>query len=184
MKLLNKELSIATTKTQKDIHHKGEIIITDKSIVTQKINELYQEKKNEFLNALSWETVKEICSFSYLMQVEPNTKIVETDTVEQEVYVILEGKFEIDLPNGCVFDLLPGEIFGEVGFFLDSGKRTASIHSREKSSVLVILRSIINKIANKNSRAAYEIVHQFGRIIAKRLELDRNIIQSMRCGII
>ncbi|KPA15348.1 long chain N-acylphenylalanine synthase [Candidatus Magnetomorum sp. HK-1] len=157
-------------KKQKSINLKEEIVIIDKKVIFEKIKIMHLEKTNAFFSALSLQTIKDLSSFSYLMHVKANNEIVRTGLMEKEIYIIIDGHFNVVMENGHVIKIGPGQIFGEVAFFLKSGKRSASIYSTEESNVLVLLRSAITKIAKKNCQSAFEITYEIGKIMASRFD--------------
>jgi CRP-like cAMP-binding protein len=89
---------------------------------------------------------------------------------EREMYVILEGVFEVFDGNDCRVALLTkGDPFGEVAFFRGSGRRSASVRAVEAGRVLVLRRRFLRELMSKKPDAAAKILYNLARVLADRL---------------
>lgn len=81
------------------------------------------------------------------------------------VYVLAEGRLEV-AESGRVVEA--GEMFGEIGFFAPGRRRTATVRSLERSTLLSIDETTFRQLFFQNPAFGFEVV----RLIAGRLSAD------------
>jgi CRP-like cAMP-binding protein len=81
------------------------------------------------------------------------------------VYVLAEGRLEV-VESGRIVEA--GEMFGEIGFFAPGRRRTATVRSLERSTLLSIDETTFRQLFFQNPGFGFEVV----RLIAGRLSGD------------
>ena len=121
------------------------------------------------MSTLSEESMQYLSQKGFLIDVVPNHKIVSQGLLEQEMFVILSGCFEVTVNNKQVAILNKGELFGEMAFFLDTNKRTATVRSLTRGKLLVLRRKYINEIRTDNPALAVELLLGVCKTLTGRL---------------
>ena len=94
--------------------------------------------------------------------------IVEGKT-EQELYIVLEGEFEVVVDGHTVAVLEAGDVFGEMAFFADDHHRRATVRALGESRILSLKRSFWERLRRDDSDAAVTLLLNLGRILSERL---------------
>ena len=90
-------------------------------------------------------------------------------TKEHEVYIILEGAFEVFQDMRRIALRTQGDVIGEIAFFTQSGQRTASVRALTNGRLLVLRRKFLQELTHTDPEAGYQILMNLSRIIAERL---------------
>jgi CRP-like cAMP-binding protein len=85
------------------------------------------------------------------------------------MYVVLGGSFEVLAGERRIALATKGDLLGEVAFFRESGKRSASIRAVGDSEVLMIRRRFLEQLARKEPTAAFELLFSVAGILSERL---------------
>jgi CRP-like cAMP-binding protein len=121
-----------------------------------------------FLENVPTEELKRLSNMAAVMDVPVGGTVTRAALVEEEIFLILEGVFEV-LVDGRQVDLLHvGDIFGELAFFLSTHRRTATIQAVTDGQVLVIGRRFLAKIRKENPTLAADLLFNLCRIMADR----------------
>ncbi|MGZ6143161.1 MAG: cyclic nucleotide-binding domain-containing protein [Myxococcales bacterium] len=110
--------------------------------------------------ALQW-----IARNAYVLEVPAGGLVVRKGTAEREMYVVLEGALEVS-PGAARIG--KGEAMGEVGFLGTPGVRTATVRAVTKSRLLVLRRKLLDGLAERDPRAAYQLSRNLARLVADR----------------
>jgi hypothetical protein len=133
-------------------------------------NLMQATEKPSMLDSLPTSVVRLMISKGFIIRVDADTVVTKAGHGEREMYVILEGVFEVIDGNDCRVALLTkGDPFGEVAFFRGSGRRSASVRAVEAGRVLVLRRRFLRELMNKNPDAAAKILYNLARVLADRL---------------
>jgi hypothetical protein len=127
-----------------------------------------QSPASLFLENVPTEELKRLSNMAAVMDVPAGGTVTRAELVEEEIFLILEGVFEV-LVDGRQVDLLHvGDIFGELAFFLSTHRRTATIQAVTDGQVLVIGRRFLAKIRKENPTLAADLLFNLCRIMADR----------------
>ena len=85
------------------------------------------------------------------MNVPAGQLLTEKGLTQREIFVILDGAFEVHDGDRRIAVLGPGEVIGEVGFFGTSGRRMASVTAASDGQVLVAAPSVRRRADEKRS---------------------------------
>ncbi|MCP5149215.1 MAG: cyclic nucleotide-binding domain-containing protein [Ectothiorhodospiraceae bacterium] len=128
------------------------------------------DDKPSFLEGLPRDVMRLLTSKGFIVDVSESTLVTREGHGDREMFVVLEGSFEVIDQSGRRIALLAkGDLFGEVAFFRESGRRSATVRAVTDGQVLVIRRRFLNDLRKDNPRAAAEILFRLGRILSERL---------------
>lgn len=122
-----------------------------------------------FLDTMQEGLVKQLCEKGFVLDVPDGALLTKEGFSEQEMYVVLGGSFEVLVGERRVALATKGDLLGEVAFFRQSGKRSASIRAVGDSEVLMIRRRFLKQLARKDPAAAFELLFGVASILSERL---------------
>jgi CRP-like cAMP-binding protein len=121
------------------------------------------------LDSLSEETVRRFADKGFVMSVPAGELLTEKDLAQQEIFVILDGTFEVHDGDRRLRVVGRGEVIGEVGFFGTSGRRSASVSAATDGQVLVLRRHFLDELRESEPAMAAEILFELARALADRM---------------
>jgi hypothetical protein len=120
------------------------------------------------LEALSEDTVRKLSDKGFLMDVAAGQLLTEKGLTQREIFVILDGAFEVHDGDRRLALLGPGEVIGEIGFFGTSGRRIASVTAASDGQVLALRRRFVDELMKSDPACAAEILFGLARVLADR----------------
>ncbi len=120
------------------------------------------------LEALSEDTVRKLTGKGFLMDVPAGHLLTEKGLTQREIFVILDGAFEVHDGDRRLAVLGAGDVIGEIGFFGTSGRRTASVTAASDGQVLVLRRRFVDELMQSDPACAAEILFGLARVLADR----------------
>ena len=142
----------------------------DPSAVWERIDDLRQadSERPSMIEALSEDTVRKLSDKGFLMNVSAGQLLTEKGLTQREIFVILDGAFEVHDGDRRIALLGPGQVVGEVGFFGTSGRRMASVTAASDGQVLALRRRFVDEIMKSDPACAAEILFGLARVLADR----------------
>lgn len=164
-----------TQEEEKHQHEYGQIIENynknthNKKIILRSIKKYLNDvAKSNVFKLLS---IKELQLLSSsVLNIQEDETIFSTSMEDKEIYVVLSGQFDVVIDDIIICTLNPGDIFGEMAFFLPHGKRTATIHSLTPARLLLIRRNDIIRCIGRDPIIANKFLFVTSQILAERLE--------------
>ena len=104
------------------------------------------------------------------MQVTADTLITREEHVEKEMFITLEGVFEVIMGERRVAILEKGDIFGEVAFF------RATVKALTDGRLLVLRRKFLKEMAKRDPDTAFNILFNLGSMLSERFVAIRSLI--------
>jgi len=129
-----------------------------------------------FLNTLPRKHLKKLTDKGFLMQVAAGALITREEHVEKEMFIILDGIFEVFMRERRVGILEKGDLFGEVAFFRASGKRSATVKALTSGRLLVLRRKFLKEMAKRDPDTAFNILYNLGSMLSERFVAIRSLI--------
>jgi CRP-like cAMP-binding protein len=124
---------------------------------------------------MSEEDIQLLATVGHIIRVQEPDTIVSFGESGREVFVILDGSFQVlantgpGTPDKTIIKLLgPGDVFGEIAF-LTEGIRCASVAAAEQSTVLVLNAKALDRLSTVSPKVAVQFFRNLARIIAVRL---------------
>jgi CRP/FNR family cyclic AMP-dependent transcriptional regulator len=136
-------------------------------------------KDNEIFKGLNDEEVKEVAGICYKKEYKNGSIIFEENSKGSEMYILIEGKVDIQMSMGIASDLATvhiieaGEIFGELTL-VDRGLRSATTKAAGDAVAFILEADKFERLINDNYRIGYIVMRNIARIVSTRLR-ERNI---------
>jgi hypothetical protein len=112
--------------------------------------------------------VDELMARGTVREVDEGEVILHEDDRNEEMYVVLDGCFEI-FANGKSVDVAgKGEIVGEIAMFSPGTRRTALVEALIPSRVLVLTPTALRNLALGDPEAGYQVMFNLARFTAER----------------
>lgn len=128
----------------------------------------------EILSGLTEEEKRLVISVGHLVACRGGDAVLSQGDPGREVFIILEGSFEVlgRFPGEerlkVIKILGPGDVFGEVGFLTD-GIRATSVTAMEDAVVLVLNAKGLDRLLAAVPSVAAKVFRSLARILAVRL---------------
>jgi hypothetical protein len=142
----------------------------DSAAVWERVNRLRQAADDHpsMLESLSEDTVRKLSGQGFLMNIPAGQLLTEKGLTQREIFVILDGAFEVHDGDRRIAVLGRGDVIGEVGFFGTSGRRMASVTAASDGQVLVLRRRFVDELMKSDPACAAEVLFGLARVLADR----------------
>jgi hypothetical protein len=120
------------------------------------------------LASLSSGDAKLLAEKGFVLGVPEGRVVVREELVEQEMFVVLEGTFEVCRGDRRVSVLSEGDLFGEMALFREAAQRTASVRALTPGKVLVLRRKALLELMEERPQTAARILHGVCKVLAER----------------
>lgn len=142
----------------------------DSAAVWERVSRLRETADDQpsMLESLSEDTVRKLSGQGFLMDIPAGQLLTEKGLTQREIFVILDGAFEVHDGDRRIAVLGRGDVIGEVGFFGTSGRRTASVTAASDGQVLVLRRRFVDELMKNDPACAAEILFGLARVLADR----------------
>jgi len=122
------------------------------------------------LQGISEDGLRLLARKGLVLDVPAGSRMMREGLREKELFVVLEGVFESYSASGAYELQRPGQVFGEVALFLESGQRISTVRSLTRGKVLVLRHRFIDEVLEQRSRGAVRLLFNLTRIVAARCE--------------
>ena len=142
----------------------------DPAAVWERVDSARQAESDHpsMLESLSEDTVRKLTGQGFLMNVPAGHLLTEKGLSQRELFVILDGVFEVHDGDRRLCLMGQGEVIGEIGFFRSSGRRAASVTAASDGQVLVLRRHFIDGLIKSDPACAAEVLFALARVLADR----------------
>ncbi len=140
----------------------------DTATVWERVNRLRQAEHSSMIEALSEDTVRKLTDKGFLMELTEGQLLTEKGLTQREIFVILDGAFEVHDGDRRLRVIGPGDVIGEIGFFGSSGRRSASVTAASDGQVLVLRRHFVDELMKSDPACAAEVLFGLARVLADR----------------
>ncbi len=142
----------------------------DSAAVWERVSRLRGEESDRpsMIEALSEHTVRKLSDKGFLMTVPAGSLLTEKGLAQREIFVILDGVFEVHDGDRRIALVGPGGVIGEIGFFGTSGRRIASVTAASDGQVLALRRRFVDELMKSDPASAAEILFELARVLADR----------------
>ena len=132
-----------------------------------------------FFKSLSPDAVRTLTASGFILNLSAGDLVAKSGTEEREVYVILNGLFEVIDQGRRLAILEKGDLFGEIAFFTEAGRRSASVLAMSDGKVLVLRRKFLKELTRSDPEAGFQILSNMGRVMAQRIiNLNQTLISA------
>lgn len=133
------------------------------------IEEAVARGATPFFARLSPRTRRRIAKNALLFEVEAGVDVLVEGFAGNDIFVILEGEFELCQNASRVGFLGVRDVIGEVAFFRENGRRSASVRSTVKSTLIHIRAKHLRRLAAAHPADGVEIYDSLAVVLADRL---------------
>ncbi len=126
-------------------------------------------ERPQLFDELNDPQVRLITSAGFVMDVAAGGTVTREDLIERELFVILDGVFDVTRNGRAVAHLKPGDVIGEVAFLMESGKRSATIVAGSAGRLLVLKRRTLEELKARDPAVEHQLLLNLARITASRL---------------
>lgn len=128
-----------------------------------------ERERPGLLDDLTPSDLRKLATQGVILDVSAGQLITREDLHEQEMFVILEGCFEIRRGVQRLALLHHGEVFGEMALLLNSGRRTATVVAQSEGRLLVLRRKFVQELMHRDPDIAAKILYNLSRTLAERV---------------
>jgi len=140
----------------------------DGAAVSERVNRLRQAEHPSMIEALSEDTIRKLTDKGFLMDLAAGQLLTEKGLTQREIFVIIDGAFEVHDGDRRLRMIGPGDVIGEIGFFGSSGRRSASVTAASDGQVLVLRRHFVDELMKSDPGCAAEVLFGLARVLADR----------------
>jgi hypothetical protein len=140
----------------------------DSAAVSERVNRLRRAEHPSMIEALSEDTVRKLTDKGFLMDLAAGQLLTEKGLAQREIFVIIDGAFEVHDGDRRLRVIGPGDVIGEIGFFGSSGRRSASVTAASDGQVLVLRRHFVDELMKNDPACAAEVLFGLARVLADR----------------
>jgi len=149
-----------------------EVLETDPEKIWEELQNAVTDGEREagvFLEQFPEDVVNKLTRRGFIMPVEVGAMLTREGLRQQEMFVILDGLFEVLDGERQLALLGKGELFGEVAFFSPSETRTATVRCVEDGQVLVLQAQTLRQLIDAEPATAAQVLMKIAGVMADRL---------------
>lgn len=151
-------------------------LVTDRRAVWSELSDALhaaEDRVGGFLDGLPETALRQLVANGFIMEVPEGRLITREGHIERELYIILSGAVEVIRDGRVIARLGCGDVFGEMAFFRDEGKRWASVKAARHSRIVALRRKWIDDLGQSNPAGAQAILFNLARVLAERAAQSR-----------
>lgn len=118
--------------------------------------------------------IARLVEMSPIITCAPGDRIINQDSAEHSVFVVLEGAVEVVRDGRHVALMTRGEVFGEIAFLL-GGDRTADVLATTQAKVIALRERALNDLIASESKIAARFLLNLARIACLKLTGDTDV---------
>ncbi len=122
-------------------------------------------------HGLEAQEIARLIEMSPIITCAPGDRIINQDSGERSVFVVLEGAVEVVRDGRHVALMTRGEVFGEIAFLLGRD-RTADVLAATEAKVIALRERALNELITSESRIAARFLFNLARIACLKLAGD------------
>lgn len=145
-------------------------VVSEAHAIEEEIEDLFADGPAKTLfDHLSEEMVGELSKGGHILSVAAGDRLIQEDAFDNVLYFILGGLFEVSRGGQTLAHMGVGETFGEVAFFRKSGRRSASVRALTEGRVLIVTRSVLDKMVRKRPTDACLLYEALCQVMVERI---------------
>jgi len=141
---------------------------TSASGVQGAVDALLARQPSAFLQRLPHKTRSRLLQSAVLLDIDAGVDIMVEGFVERDLFVVMEGSFEV-LSNGATLNVVgPGEVLGELAFFAGTGQRSKTVRAATRGRVLHLRHGIVRRVAKKYPEEGLAVYETLAKVMVDR----------------
>jgi len=123
---------------------------------------------SSFLERLPASARARLTEAGFVLDVQPGTEIIREGFREREMYLLIDGVYEVRHADRLLDTIGPGELCGELAFFHPDGVRTATVRAVSPGKVLVLRHRFLERMRRSHPDDAFAIIEALAAVLAER----------------
>ncbi len=121
------------------------------------------------LSALSQEEISELLHRSHIIACEKGSHIIERNNAARTMFIVLSGFVEVYRGEHMVAIVSPGEVIGEIAFFLDTPRTASIIAGSDNVQLLALDDAALSRLLKRDHALANKILMSLCRVLCCRV---------------
>ncbi len=126
------------------------------------------ENRLSALDGLSEEEAERVLGKSNIIRCAPGDRVLKQGGVARNMFVVLEGTFEVRVNGELVRVFSPGDVFGEMAFLLER-PRSADVDAATEGRILSLSEGTLRKAIASDSEVAAQLLLNVSKMLCYRL---------------
>lgn len=149
--------------------------VDDKAAFLNVINSYYQnqavsfENKHYILSALSENEIERLIEKSHIIECKKGDHIIEINNSAKTMFILLSGFVSVDRNGHTVAYISPGEVIGEIAFFLNIPRSASIIAATDGVRILSLNEAGLSRLLNQDSPLANKILMNICKGLCSRI---------------
>ncbi len=127
------------------------------------------DNKLSVLNTLDESEISRLIEKSHIIHCELGDHIIEKNNSAKTMFILLSGYAEVKRENQLIAIISPGEVVGEIAFFLDVPRSASIIAASEGVSILSLDETSMARLFKKDSQLSIKILMNLCRGLCSRI---------------
>ncbi len=147
---------------------------TDPEQIWQEVRDCLQpgpQPCSRLLDGVSAEEARLLCEHGFVMEIPAEKVVMREGLVERDLYLVLQGRYQVQIGDTAIIVLAEGDVLGEVSFFQNPGERVATIRSLTPGRVMVLERHFVERLIPTHPELACRLLLNLGRILSSHLAM-------------
>jgi len=150
----------------------SQVLETDPEKVWQELQEAVstrEQEKGSSVGQLPDDVARKLTRRGFIMPAETGAILTRKGLSQQEMFVILDGLYEVLDGNRRLAVLGKGDLFGELAFFAPSQRRTATVRCVADGQVLALHAQTLRQLIESEPAIAAQVLLRIAGVMADRL---------------
>ncbi len=146
--------------------------VSDQSEFIRKIyadTKLFENNNPKIFDSLTGDEIDRIIEKSHIIKCSLEDRIIEKNNAQKTLFVVLSGMVEVYKDTKLLAVIFPGEIIGEVAFFLKRPRSATIIAATSDVKLLSLDESSMSRLLKYEPVLANKVLNNLCRILCSRL---------------
>ncbi len=157
------------------VSHRGKVVSLAASEPEDFLHSIYAEpkllenSKPKIFDSLAENEIQRLIKKSHIIEVLRGDRIIEKDNAARTMFVLLSGVAEVRRNNELQAVISPGELIGEIAFFLNVPRSATIVAVTDDVRVLSLDESSMSRLLKFDSELASKILMNISRSLCYRV---------------
>jgi hypothetical protein len=136
---------------------------------------------SSFFSGIDADAREHLMQYCRILELGVGDELTREGDAELEMYVILDGVFDVTAGGQLIDARRQGDVVGEIAFLTD-GRRTATVRAGTPARVLVLRDQFLEKFTQAHPAAGYRLMMNLARIVAGRFAEKVRTLAGMKAN--
>jgi len=127
-------------------------------------------KAQSLLQDLSADDIQLLLENGLIVHLEKHVRVLAEGLVEKELYMLLSGNLEVKRNDRVLAHLSDGDLFGEMAFLSDSGKRQATVYTTSPCTLFMLSRNFIQRLSTEHKDLSIKLLLNIASQLGEKLK--------------